>query len=103
MIQNFLETYKDGHEVFLNDKERDEIIEYIKSLENKKKNKGTYECFHCLHDAVVWQGDYDYEDYGYIGEGIVQILHCSNCGADIEYDIPITNEDIEEPKGSNKE
>ena len=71
-------------------------------LKNKRRHGGTYECFHCLHDSVVWQCDYDYEDYGYMGEGIVQILHCSNCGADIEYDIPITQEDIEELKGVDK-
>lgn len=29
MVERFLKTYKDGHEVFLNDDERDEIIEYI--------------------------------------------------------------------------
>lgn len=32
MIEEFLKTYKDGHEVFLNDKERDEIAEEIKRL-----------------------------------------------------------------------
>ena len=28
-----------------------------------------------------------FEDLGYLGEGIVQICHCSNCGAEIEYRI----------------
>lgn len=102
MIERFLRTYKDGFEVYLNPSEKDEIIEYIESLKKERRHGGTYECFHCLHDSVVWQCDYDYEDYGYMGEGIVQVLHCSNCGADIEYDIPITNEDIEELKGDNE-
>ena len=44
-----------------------------------------YECFHCLHRKVIWSGDFDFEDYGLEGEGIVHVLHCSNCGADIEY------------------
>lgn len=51
-----------------------------------------YECFHCGEQAVVWDSDYDFSDFGYEGEGIVHILHCSNCGAEIEYDIPIQDE-----------
>lgn len=54
-----------------------------------------FECFHCLHKSVVWQCDYDFEDFDYDGEGIVQILHCSNCGADIEYRVPSNNEEEE--------
>jgi hypothetical protein len=62
-----------------------------------------YECFHCLHKSVVWQCDYDFEDFGYDGEGIVQILHCSNCGADIEYRIENKNdEDKNEEKESEE-
>lgn len=57
-----------------------------------------YECFHCGCRSVVWQCDYSFEDFGYEGEGIVQICHCENCGAEIEYRIPITEEDIEEVK-----
>lgn len=34
MINEFLKTYKDGHEVFLNDSERDEIVEEIQRLNN---------------------------------------------------------------------
>lgn len=55
-----------------------------------------YECFHCLHKTVCWDCDYDFADFGYEGEGIVQICHCANCGAEIEYRIPITEEDVEE-------
>ena len=46
-----------------------------------------FECFHCGERAVVWQSDFDFEDFGYEGKGIVQVLKCSNCGADIEYRI----------------
>ena len=46
-----------------------------------------YECFHCGARAVIWDCDYDFEDFGYEGEGIVQTLHCANCGAEIEYRI----------------
>ena len=55
-----------------------------------------YQCFHCLQNTVCWECDYDYEDYGYEGEGIVQICHCSNCGAEIEYRIPLKNEEDNE-------
>lgn len=48
-----------------------------------------FECFHCLHKTLVWECDYNFEDFGYDGEGIVQILHCCNCGAEVEYRIPL--------------
>ena len=44
-----------------------------------------YECFHCLQKAVIWDSDFDLSDMGYEGEGVVHILHCTNCGAEIEY------------------
>ena len=44
-----------------------------------------YECFNCGHNAVVWQCDYDFSDFDYEGEGVVHILKCSHCGAEIEY------------------
>ena len=49
--------------------------------------KGTYQCFHCGAQSVVWQSDFDLEDLGYEGEGIVHMCECSNCGAEIEYRI----------------
>jgi hypothetical protein len=57
-----------------------------------------YECFNCCKKAVVWDSDYDFEDFGYEGAGIVHICHCSNCKAEIEYRVPVTEEDIEELK-----
>mgnify|MGYP003292066923 CR=1 FL=1 len=48
-----------------------------------------YQCFHCLENTVHWECDYSFEDFSYEGEGIVQILECTNCGAEIEYRIPI--------------
>jgi len=55
-----------------------------------------FECFHCLCRSLVWQCDYDFSDFGYEGEGIVQILHCVNCGADVEYRVPLNPEQEEE-------
>lgn len=44
-----------------------------------------YECFHCLQKTVVWDSDFDYEDYGYEKPGIIHECHCTNCGAKIIY------------------
>lgn len=55
-----------------------------------------FECFHCMTRSVVWQCDYSFEDFGYEGDGIVQILHCANCGAEIEYRISLEREDEDE-------
>ena len=54
-----------------------------------------FECFHCGCRSVIWQADFDFEDFGYEGEGIVHICHCSNCGADIEYRISCGDSDDE--------
>lgn len=54
-------------------------------------NTGTYQCFHCGEYSVTWGADFDFEDYGYDGEGIVHSCHCTNCGADIEYFVKIAN------------
>ena len=47
-----------------------------------------YECFNCGKKTVIWSADFDFEDMGYEGEGIVHICNCTNCGAEIEYRIP---------------
>ena len=51
-----------------------------------------YQCFYCGSNAVVWDNDFDFEDFCYEGEEIVHICHCCNCGAEIEYRIPIPDE-----------
>lgn len=52
-----------------------------------------YECFHCGHRSVVWDSDFTFKDFGYEGEGIIHICHCGNCGAQIEYYIPLSDSD----------
>lgn len=52
-----------------------------------------YQCFHCLQFTVIWDSDFDFSDYGYEGKGIVQNCHCTNCGAEIEYRVPIKSEE----------
>lgn len=54
-----------------------------------------YECFHCGSRSVIWDCDYDFSDFGYDGEGIVQMCHCENCGAEIEYRIFLSDPDEE--------
>lgn len=55
-----------------------------------------YECFHCGAKAVIWDSDFDYEDYGYEGEGIVHVCHCTNCGAEILYMVQCGDEEESE-------
>lgn len=55
-----------------------------------------FECFHCLQRAVIWDNDFDFDDFGYEGRGIVHCCHCTNCGAEIEIRVPC--EEVEEPK-----
>ena len=57
----------------------------LREQENKKSGK--FECMNCLQRAVVWEGDFDFSDYGYEGDGIIHICRCQNCGAEIEYRI----------------
>lgn len=57
-----------------------------------------YECFHCGKKTVIWDSDFNFEDYGYEGEGIVHICHCTNCGAEIEYRISLEEEDTDGSK-----
>lgn len=52
-----------------------------------------YQCFHCLKNGVCWECDYDFEDFGYEGEGVIHICHCANCGAEIEYKIKCESEE----------
>lgn len=54
-----------------------------------------YECFHCGHRAVIWDSDFSFEDFGYDGDGIVHVCHCTHCGADIEYRISFGEDENE--------
>lgn len=51
-----------------------------------------YQCAHCMRFAVTWINDFDFEDYGLEGEGIVKVMHCNHCVADIEYYIKFDQE-----------
>ena len=55
-----------------------------------------YQCFHCLNYAVGWDSDFDFDDFGYEGEGVVHICHCTNCGAEIEYIVRTDENEVRE-------
>lgn len=52
-----------------------------------------YQCFHCAQFSVIWDNDFDFIDLGYEGEGVVNMCHCENCGAIIEYRVPMESGD----------
>ena len=52
-------------------------------------------CWHC-NSEVIWGGDFDFEDYGMDGEGIVSNLTCSNCKAYYECYLDLEEESNEE-------
>ena len=56
-----------------------------------------YQCFHCGQMSVLWDGDFDSEDYGY-GEnkGIIHECHCNHCGARITYFVPNDPKEFED-------
>ena len=45
-------------------------------------------CWHCKN-KLTWGGDFDYEDYGLDGKGIVSNLSCSKCSAQVEVYLPM--------------
>ena len=56
-------------------------------------------CWHC-NEELIWGGDFDYEDYGIEGEGIVSNLSCPNeeCNVYVEVFLPL-GEENEKEKG----
>ena len=48
-----------------------------------------YECFHCGARAVLWQADFNADEYGYDDpDGIIHECICTHCGAQITYYVP---------------
>lgn len=41
-------------------------------------------CYACGSSTVIWDSSFNFDEMGYEGEGIVNMYHCTNCGADIE-------------------
>jgi hypothetical protein len=38
--------------------------------------------------SVIWNGDFDFSDYGLDGDGVIHECTCTNCGARITYEVP---------------
>lgn len=45
-------------------------------------------CPNCKNDSLSHDGDFTYEDLGYIGEGTVSFFECLVCGAQVEVCVP---------------
>lgn len=73
-----------------NDIEVEVLVRRSEYIERKEKKM--CECFHCGHRAVIWDADFNFEDMGYEGDGFVNLCHCTNCGAQIEYRINLDEE-----------
>ena len=57
---------------------------------NIRRNK--MKCWHCKNE-LTWGGDFDYEDYGLSGKGMVSNLSCSKCDAHVEVYLPLDYEE----------
>lgn len=51
-----------------------------------------WECMNCGKRAISWDNDFDFEDYGVEGDGVVHVCHCMNCGAEVIYYCPTEKE-----------
>lgn len=49
-------------------------------------------CWFCK-SKMIWQSDFNYEDFGRRGEGVVAILCCSSCDASAEFSLPNSEKD----------
>lgn len=49
---------------------------------------GAYKCINCGKETAVWQSTFDSDEYGYEVKGIVNVYHCTNCGAEIQVLVP---------------
>ena len=65
------------------DAECEECVDEKIEWDLAEESKGLFECFNCGKKMAVWDGDFDEED----GDGVKRMLHCENCGAEIEYHI----------------
>lgn len=60
-----------------------------------------YTCFNCLSHNVGWVADYDFDDLGFIGSGIVHRFKCRDCGATIECIVRFDADDDEVNENDN--
>lgn len=86
LVRDFGETVVASQDGVARKFDRKEFEEMF-NITHDADSCGVFECFHCGSRSVIWDCDYDFDDLGYDGEGIVQMLHCENFGANIEYSI----------------
>lgn len=53
------------------------------------------DCPNCGCNKLIWQSDFDFEDYGYEGQGIVSNYECLECHTRMILEIPIGENDQE--------
>ena len=63
---------------------------------------GTYQCFHCGSQSVIWDNDHMFDELGYDGYGMVHLCHCMNCGAEIEYRIELEGDPDDDASSSGE-
>lgn len=80
------------HEPTEYDRGWNDCVDFMEAQGDQAKLFNGYECFHCGSHSVYWGADFDFDDYGLEGEGIVHTCHCANCGADIEYYVKLGEE-----------
>lgn len=58
-------------------------------------------CWYC-GGRLIWDSDFNYDEVHGEGEGIVTFMHCSKCGANVEYS-QRTDEEEEDPNQTGKD
>lgn len=53
-------------------------------------------CPNCGNDSLSHDGDFTYDDVGYVGEGTVTFYWCLICGAHVEVCVPEESSDSNE-------
>jgi DNA-directed RNA polymerase subunit RPC12/RpoP len=56
------------------------------------KKEVIYRCWYCGGE-LCWDCDYNYDEVYGEGEGIVTMLHCMDCGAEVQYSLRDDEED----------
>lgn len=96
----------DARNVILSLLKRIDLLErQVKYYKEKDKDMADRNvCFHC-GGQLIWDNDFSYEDYDlWDYDGIVHVLHCNDCGAEVEYYVPLgEREDDSQRNESNNE
>ena len=50
------------------------------------RGEGLTDCWYC-GTKLVWDSDFNYDEVFGEGEGIVTMLHCPECGAEVQFSL----------------